>query len=72
MIPPSPTLAAWRLERLWRPAADPSYRRAIEAFVRQIRTGMPGRAASLTDGLRSLEVVLAAEAVAQRPAGATC
>ena len=59
-LTPSPAVMAWRLERCWRPAADTSYRRSLRAFVRRVQ-GLPSRGASLTDGLRSLEVVLAAE-----------
>jgi hypothetical protein len=67
---PTREVLRWRFERTWRPAADPSYRRALEAFVVQVRGGA-SRAATLTDGLRSLEVVLAAEAAALGNAG-TC
>ena len=61
---PSGDVALWRLQRLVRPSADPSYRRSLEAFVRRLRGEGPGPA-SLEDGLRSLEVVVAAEASAQ-------
>jgi myo-inositol 2-dehydrogenase / D-chiro-inositol 1-dehydrogenase len=59
-VAPSAAVAAWRVGRLWRPAADPSYRRSLQGFVRAVRDKRPPDA-SLTDGLRSLEVVLAAE-----------
>ena len=59
-VPPSPALASWRLRRLVRPA-DPSYRRSFRAFVDLLRGG-PARTATLEDGLRSLEAVLAVEA----------
>jgi predicted dehydrogenase len=59
-VAPSPAVLAWRLERAWRPAADPSYRRSLRAFVRHAR-GLPSAGASLIDGLRSLEVIMAAE-----------
>lgn len=48
-------LWAWRLLRLARPSYDPSYRLALQAFV----DGHPG--ATLEDGRRSLDVILAAE-----------
>ena len=66
---PNAAVAAWRLERLWRPPADPSYRSALRSFAAQVRGEEP-RTASLVDGLRSLEVVLAAEEAARtgRPA----
>ncbi len=58
-LPPSEVLA-YQMIRLVRPSYDPSYRRALNAFVELINGG-PSRIASLQDGLRSLEVVLAAE-----------
>jgi predicted dehydrogenase len=64
-VAPTPAGAAWRLARLVRPSADPSYRRSLRAFVQLVRGG-PSRTASLLDGLRSLEAVLAAEDSARR------
>lgn len=52
--------ASWRVRRLIRPSLNPSYQRALAAFVSSIRGG-PEPVASLMDGLRSLNVVLAAE-----------
>jgi myo-inositol 2-dehydrogenase / D-chiro-inositol 1-dehydrogenase len=60
-VAPSRALLGWRAERAWRPAADPSYRRTLAAFVDHVR-GAPPATATLQDGLRSLEVVIAAEA----------
>lgn len=65
-VAPTPAIAAWRLQRLFRPSSDPSFRRSVRAFVELVR-GRSSRTASLTDGLRSLEGVLAAEHSA-RPA----
>jgi predicted dehydrogenase len=45
---------------LRRPSYEPSYRRALEAFVELINGGQP-RLATLNDGLRSLEIIHAAE-----------
>lgn len=59
-IAPRRANASWRLRRMLRPAGDPSYVRALRAFVAEAEGG-PRRAASLEDGIRSLEVVLAAE-----------
>jgi myo-inositol 2-dehydrogenase/D-chiro-inositol 1-dehydrogenase len=59
-IRPRRANAAWRLRRILRPAGDPSYARALRAFVGEAEGG-PRIAASLEDGIRSLEVVLAAE-----------
>jgi predicted dehydrogenase len=50
----------WRLRRIARPSYDPSRRRALEAFVALIN-GDSREAPTLEDGMRSLEVVLAAE-----------
>lgn len=52
--------AGWRLRRVVHPAEDPSYYRALDAFVSQVR-GERAALASLDDGVRSLEAVLAAE-----------
>ena len=62
---PTPAAAAWRLQRLFRPSIDPSFRRSLRAFVELIR-GRGTRVASLADGLRSLEAILAAEDSARR------
>jgi len=59
-IKPRRANAAWRLRRILKPAGDPSYVRALRAFVGEAEGG-PRKAASLEDGIRSLEVVLAAE-----------
>jgi len=57
-----PTVAAmtWRFARLLRPAWESSYRRALVRFVEMCRGGRPPLA-DLPDGMRSLQVVLAAE-----------
>jgi predicted dehydrogenase len=75
LVLPTAAVLRWRLERTWRRAADPSYRRALGAFVDDVhgtatsvgREEGPrgtGRSATLIDGLRSLEVVVAAEQAA--------
>jgi predicted dehydrogenase len=60
---PTGAAAAWRLHRVIRPSVDPSYRRSLQVWVELLR-GRPGASASLLDGLRSLETVLAAEGTA--------
>jgi len=65
---PTSALVAWRIRRLVHPSADPSYQRSLRAFVELLQGGPP-RTASLTDGLRSLEAVLAAEKSAHRRDG---
>jgi predicted dehydrogenase len=59
-LAPSASLAAWRLHRLVRPSANPSYRRSLQAFVDVCR-GRHAATASLEDGARSLEAALSAE-----------
>lgn len=68
-VNPAARTAMWRLYRKMRPGRDPSYGRALRAFVEAVN-GCPTELASLSDGLRALEVVLAAErsALAAAPA----
>jgi len=61
-VAPSLDDAGWRARRLIRPAEDPSYYRALKAFASDNASSL----ASLDDGERSLEVVLAAEESASR------
>ncbi|HZR84102.1 MAG TPA: Gfo/Idh/MocA family oxidoreductase [Candidatus Binatia bacterium] len=58
---PSPASIAWRAARLLRPSYESSYARALAAFADEIRGGPPQGLATAADGLRALEVVLAAE-----------
>ena len=58
-VPPLDVCRWWPV-RLVRPSSEPSYALALAAFVDAIRGGKTDLA-SLDDGLRSLEVVLAAE-----------
>jgi myo-inositol 2-dehydrogenase / D-chiro-inositol 1-dehydrogenase len=57
---PSRDAFLWRMIRLVRPSYDPSYRRALAAFVEMLNGGPP-RVPTLSDGLQSLETVVAAE-----------
>jgi myo-inositol 2-dehydrogenase / D-chiro-inositol 1-dehydrogenase len=59
-LPPAWVVSSWRLRKLLRPEHDPSWRRALAAFVGQIQ-GKEHPLPTPLDGLRSLEVVLAAE-----------
>jgi predicted dehydrogenase len=59
-VAPSRSVASWRLRRLTSPSYEPSYRNALQEFVKGVR-GQESSGASLVDGLRSLEMVLAAE-----------
>jgi myo-inositol 2-dehydrogenase / D-chiro-inositol 1-dehydrogenase len=65
-VPPTGAVLAWRLVRWTRPSLDPSYRRSLQAFVDRLH-GRGDGAASLEDGLRSLEVILGAERAACAP-----
>jgi predicted dehydrogenase len=71
-VVPRPEDIAWRLYRFVRPSQDPSYRRSLAAFVAMLNGESPPLA-RLTDGVRALEVVLAAEQSARegqpRPVG---
>ena len=61
-VAPTAPVAAWRLQRVLRPGTEPSYRRSLGAFVELLQgRRKPHELPTLTDGLRSLEVVLAAE-----------
>jgi myo-inositol 2-dehydrogenase / D-chiro-inositol 1-dehydrogenase len=59
-VAPSRAAIRARVRRLSHPAEDPSYHRALRAFVQRVRTGT-GPTASIDDGVRSLDAVLAAE-----------
>jgi predicted dehydrogenase len=64
-LAPRPANSRWRLLRAVRPSLDPSYARALAAFVAELRGG-PARCARLADGARTLAVLLAAEESARR------
>ena len=59
-VRPSRALLEWRLQRLVRPASEPSYGRSLAAFVDTLR-GNAQELPTMEDGLRSLEAILAAE-----------
>jgi predicted dehydrogenase len=63
----SPPSAALWVRRLVRPSYQPSFSRSLDAFIQRVR-GLPVPQATLTDGARSLAVVLAAEESARRTA----
>ncbi len=62
---PTKQSAALGLRRLRQPAYESSFRRALAAFIRRIE-GQRVELATIEDGERSLQVVLAAEESAQR------
>lgn len=66
-VRPTPTVAAWHLQRPFRRVREVSFRRSLQAYV-DLTLGGPRRVASLEDGLRSLEAILEAESAA-RPRG---
>ena len=53
-------MVAWWVRRLVRRSEDPSYFHALRAFAEPARDSS-GALATIADGVRSLEVVLAAE-----------
>jgi hypothetical protein len=57
------SLVEWRLKRLVRPANEPSYGRALSAWLAALR-GHTRTLPTLTDGLRALELVHEAESSA--------
>jgi len=61
---PNAAAMKWRFARLLRPSWESSYRRALVHFVEMCRGGR-SQLADLHDGVRSLEVILAAEKSAQ-------
>jgi predicted dehydrogenase len=72
---PRPGDARWRARRALQPSHEPSYARALAAFVAEVRGG-PASGARLADGAAALAVLLAAEraartGVAVEPAGAS-
>jgi Predicted dehydrogenases and related proteins len=64
-VTPSPDMGTWLVMRLIRPSKEPSYRRALAAFVGVVR-GESRSVAGLADGMRVLEVIEAAEESARR------
>lgn len=66
-IVPDAPLAAWWCARLLHPSREPSYRRALAAFVAVLR-GAVLPLPTLADGLRALAVIEAAEESARRGA----
>lgn len=70
---PDREMLAWWMARLYRRSYESSYRIALAEFVRGIR-GEASRGATLIDGMRSLDVVLAAEESSRTgtPIGLSC
>lgn len=69
LVPPVSDVAVW-MRRLARPSYQPSYVRALGAFVDRIN-GRDVAPPTVEDGVRSLAVVLAAEEAALRRAATT-
>lgn len=67
IVAPSVSLFASRLRRMVRPSSEPSYRRALTAFVDAIR-GAPARLPDFQEAARVLDVILAAEVSTGVPA----
>jgi predicted dehydrogenase len=68
--PPAWQPRVWQLRRRLRPGYEPSYERALAAFVDALH-GRSRSLPTLADGLRSLEVVVAAEDAARAGAAVT-
>lgn len=68
--PPTAAGAALWLRRQVQPSYQPSFRRALVAFVQRVGGGRSVQMATIEDGARSLAVVLAAEESARRNAPA--
>jgi myo-inositol 2-dehydrogenase / D-chiro-inositol 1-dehydrogenase len=64
-VTPSAAVAAWWLERAVRPSKEPSYVRALAAFV-GVLNGESFPVPGVVDGMRALEVVEAGEESARR------
>ena len=64
-VAPSAAVAAWWLKRAVRPSKEPSYARALSAFV-GVLNGEALPVPGVVDGMRALEVVEAAEESARR------
>jgi predicted dehydrogenase len=69
-IAPTSALLDWRMKRIVRPSAEPSYRRALAAFVGVLR-GEVREVPGLDDGMRAIAVVEAAERAAAQGTRAT-
>jgi predicted dehydrogenase len=54
----------WRVEKIVRPSVEPSFRRALQAFVARLRApvGTADDLAGVADGVRTVEIVAEAEA----------
>lgn len=63
VILPDAPVARWRSRRMISPSTDPSFQRTLESFVGAIN-GHGSVSASLSDGAKSLAVILAAESSA--------
>lgn len=63
VVVPDAPVARWRSRRLINPSNDPSYERTLDSFIGAIH-GNGGVSATLSDGTKSLEVILAAESSA--------
>ncbi len=63
-LAPNGAILRWKLARYKSPSWEPSYRNSLQAFTHAC-LGRPTTMATLLDGQKSLEVVLAAEAAAQ-------
>ncbi|HUP19081.1 MAG TPA: Gfo/Idh/MocA family oxidoreductase [Gemmatimonadota bacterium] len=64
-IVPTPDVVNWRTTRVFRRVREPSYGRSLRAFVERVRGRPSGPLATLADGVRNVEIVVAAETSAR-------
>jgi predicted dehydrogenase len=64
-VAPTRDVSRWWMRRLVHPSEDPSYFRALVAFADPLRSSS-GSLATIDDGIRSLEAVIAAESSAEQ------
>lgn len=65
-VVPDPEVIGWRATRMVRRVREPSYGRSLGAFVELVRGRQVGSLATLSDGLRNIEIIVAAEASARQ------
>lgn len=65
-VVPAPEVIGWRATRMVRRVREPSYGRSLGAFVDLLRGRQAGSLATLSDGVRNIEIIVAAEASARQ------
>lgn len=65
-VVPTPEVIGWRATRMVRRIREPSYGRSLGAFVALVRGRQVGSLATLSDGVRNIEIIVAAESSARQ------